>query len=97
MQSQLLLLLPALALAGHNDMFACRGRSCDVEELTEANWASKLAEQPYFIMFYAPWCGHCKQLAPKLKGAAKKASAAAKKEETRARLGMRHETTLQLV
>ena len=48
------LLLPALALAGHNDMFACRGRSCDVEELTEQNWASKLAEQPYFIMFYAP-------------------------------------------
>ncbi len=71
--SPLLLLLPALALAGHNDMFACRGRSCDVEELTEANWAAKLAEQPYFIMFYAPWCGHCKQLAPKLKGAAKKA------------------------
>ena len=32
-------------------MFACRGRSCDVEELTEANWASKLAEQPYFVMF----------------------------------------------
>ena len=54
--SPLLLLLPALASAGHNDMFACRGRSCDVEELTEQNWASKLAEQPYFIMFYAPWC-----------------------------------------
>ena len=54
MQPTLLLLLPALALAGHNDMFACRGRACDVEELTEANWASKLAEQPYFIMFYAP-------------------------------------------
>ena len=50
------LLLPALAAAGHNDMFSCRGRSCDVEELTEQNWASKLAEQPYFIMFYAPWC-----------------------------------------
>ena len=66
MQSSLLLLLPTIALAGHNDMFACRGRSCDVEELTEQNWASKLAEQPYFIMFYAPWCGHCKQLAPKL-------------------------------
>jgi len=54
-------------------MFGCRGRACDVLELTEANWASKLAEQPYFIMFYAPWCGHCKTLAPKLKNAAKKA------------------------
>ena len=49
--SELLLLLPALALAGHTDMFGCRGRACDVLELTEANWASKLAEQPYFIMF----------------------------------------------
>ena len=50
----LVALAAAVARAGHNDMFSCRGRSCDVEELTEQNWASKLAEQPYFIMFYAP-------------------------------------------
>ena len=34
--------------------------------LTDANYEENVYgdESPWFVEFYAPWCGHCKSLAP---------------------------------
>eukprot|EP01090_Pellita_catalonica_P002895 TRINITY_DN12516_c0_g1_i1.p1 TRINITY_DN12516_c0_g1~~TRINITY_DN12516_c0_g1_i1.p1 ORF type:complete len:213 (-),score=19.36 TRINITY_DN12516_c0_g1_i1:15-653(-) len=39
----------------------------DVVEITDKNYQSELynnREKPWLIYIYAPWCGHCKKLAP---------------------------------
>ena len=41
------------------------GCGASVINLTKENYDDSIANgQTWFVKYYAPWCGHCKKLAP---------------------------------
>ena len=65
-------LIAALAALAFADDAAAESSS-DVLVLTDKNFAEKLASTDLALVeFYAPWCGHCKSLAPVYEEAATK-------------------------
>merc|ERR1711988_1066415 len=62
--------------------------------LTEENFISKVSASPTFVMFFAPWCGHCKRLSPTWEELARKMNTKAEKKVTIGKVDCTEQTGL---
>merc|ERR1711935_154365 len=55
-----------------NTALTLYGSNSKVVKLTQANFKEKVvnSKEPWIVEFYAPWCGHCKSMAPAFEKAA---------------------------
>ncbi len=70
------LALTASTTYGKSSSSKCKGsdfyEGTPVVDLCEAHFPDKTSSNVWIVEFYAPWCGHCKNLAPVYVEAAKK-------------------------
>ena len=62
--------------------------------LDDNNFISQVSGSPHFVMFFAPWCGHCKRLAPTWEELAGKMNKDVEKEVTIAKVDCTEATAL---
>jgi len=66
----------------------------DVVNLVKDSFDTDVAKKPSFVMFFAPWCGHCKKLAPTWQELAEKYNKAEEQEVVIAKVDCTVETAL---
>lgn len=73
MSKYLILIISVASLAVLNTCQSLYDGKSPVVKLTKENFKKKVLDSDdlWFVEFYAPWCGHCKTLAPSWEKAAK--------------------------
>merc|ERR1711981_730579 len=66
----------------------------DVVNLVKDSFDEDVAKMPHLVMFFAPWCGHCKKLAPTWQELAEKFNKAEDQEVVVAKVDCTLETAL---